>query len=345
MHNKNQRGFTLLELMIALTVGLVLIGGTVAMMRNSGNSLKRHENNADMVSAIRLASNTLQHDIQSAGYFGRTRFAGDITGRLNDANPLPNLGGDCYSGFYADIQRYIFASDNTNPFATTCLSDVGYKANTDVLVVRYATDRDLTASTSTGSLNANKLYVYSNPTGGELFRGNSPPALNQYPYAGTFEEDIGKRFYELVTYVYFIGEMDDASGQSITGLYRLAPSDASGAPFVPELVSSDITDLQVQFGLDDCDPQALLGSSVCDGQIDEYKKGWDIAIGSDTPSYDDVSRIISTSVAFTSLSSRVQGADEMGTKTYTLRGQNIASSPAAMFQGNTFQVRNSEEIF
>ena len=343
MHTKSQRGFTLLELMIALTVGLLLIGGTVTMIRGSSNSLKRHENNADMVSAIRLASNTIRHDIQSAGYFGRTRFAGDIAGRLNDSSPIPTVGSDCYTGFYSDIQRYIYASNNTNPFAATCLSAVGYVANTDVLVVRYATESNLTATTATSALNNNKLYVYSNPMGGELFRGSNPPALNQYPYAGDFSADIGKRFYEVVTYVYFIGAMADANGDTIQGLYRLAPSGASGSPFVAELVSSEITNLQVRFGVDDCDPQALIGSNVCDGQIDLYSAGGNIS--ATTPDYGLVSRIISTSVAFTSLSSNIQGADSLSTTGYRLRGQTIRESNAAMFQGTTFQIRNTEEIF
>lgn len=341
MHKSTQRGFTLLELMISLTVGLLLIGGTVAMMRNSGNSLNRHETNADMVSAIRLATNTVRHGIHSAGYFGRTRFSGDIVGRLNDSNPLPDPGNDCYPLFYADIQKYIAASDDNNPFATTCLQNVGYKAGTDVLIVRYAKEGSLTATTPVGNLEANGIYIYSNPTGGEIFRGNTPPIIDPFPHDGDFEPDIGKRFYEMVTYVYFIGKVPSI-GQD--GLYRLAPSLGLN-PFEPELISSDIQDLQVLFGMDDCDPDLLLGPDICDGAIDEYVAG-NLSVTAATPTYGDVSRVLSASVAFTALSEdKIKGAAALTDVVHKLRDTSINASPRAMFQASTFQVRNSEEIF
>ena len=346
MKHSKQQGFTLLELMIALTVGLLLIAGTVTMMSNSSSALKRHEINADMTSAIRLANNLIQHDVQSAGYFGRTRFPGDIEGRLNDKNPLPDIGGDCYPGFYADIQSYIYASNNSNPFSTTCLkeADVKYKADTDVLVVRYAEQNDLTGATPVASLDINKIYVYSNPTGGELFRGNNPPALNPSPYVGDFDPDIVKRFYEVVTYVYFIG---NPPGDNIDedALYRLELGLESGAPFDPVLVSTDIIDLQVRFGYENCTVGSIGGSSACKGVIDDYVDGDGLPKNGAIPTYEAVIKIRTASVSFTALSGRIQGSEHMTKKTHRLRGQAVQAPKAAIFQGTTFHIRNSENIF
>lgn len=347
MKHSKQQGFTLLELMISLTVGLLLIAGTVTMMSNSSGALKRHEINADMTSAIRLANNLLRHDIQSAGYFGRTRYPADITGRLSGTNPLPNIGGDCYPGFYADIQRYIYASENSNPFSTTCLkdADVAYKENTDVLVVRYAEDSGL-LGTAVGDLDPNKIYVYSNPTGGELFRGNNPPSLNPTPYVGTFTGDIQKRFYEVVTYVYFIGNPPNDEPDE-DALYRLELGLDSGAPFDPVLISTDIIDLQVRLGIEDCTVGSIGGSSACVGTVDSYHGGNDslLNLSGSLPAYEAITRIRAVSIGLTAESARIQGADEMGTKNNSMRGKTVKSSIAAMFRSTDFQVRNSENIF
>lgn len=347
MRNSKQQGFTLLELMIALTVGLLLIAGTVTMMGNSSGALKRHEINADMTSAIRLANNLLQHDIQSAGYFGRTRYPADISGRLSSANPLPNIGSDCYTGFYADIQRYIYASENSNPFSTTCLkdADVAYKDGTDVLVVRYAEDSNL-LGTVVGDLDPDKIYVYSNPTGGELFRGNNPPALNPTPYVGDFEGNIEKRFYEVVTYVYFIGNPPDDNLDE-DALYRLELGLDAGNPFDPVLISTDIVDLQIRLGMEKCTVGSIGGSSACEGVIDDYYAGDDseLNLSGNLPAYEAVTRIRAVSIGLTAESDRIQGAEFMGTKNNSMRGETVKTSIAAMFRSTDFQVRNSENIF
>jgi|GEM_PF-3256828 len=342
MHSKQQRGFTLLELMISLTIGVVIIGGTVSMMRNSSKALTRHEGNADAVSAIRLASDMLRNDIQSAGYFGRTRNPSDIDGRTNSANNLTTITGDCSDLFYTDISRFVYASNNENPFSGTdgCIPDsLGYIAGTDVLVVRYAKDVGLSAD-GTG-LVSDKVYVYSNPIGGELVRLNSMPSLQQFPTAGAFRDEIGKSFYELQTFVYFVGD----NGSDGAGLYRLYLEPEGTNAFKSELVSTDITDLQVRFGVEDCDTSAIAGSTICDGGIDEYRDGWTISTSAGTPAYGDIAKIRTVAVGLTSISSSIQGADQMAQITHKMRGEDYTAPAAATFQATTFHVRNSESIF
>ncbi|MGB0866956.1 MAG: PilW family protein [Granulosicoccaceae bacterium] len=348
MKNMRQQGFTLLELMIALTVGLLLIAGTVTMMGNSSNALKRHETNADMTSALRVSNETLRDNIQAAGYFGRTRFAGDIEGRTNSSGALPSISGDCYAGFYADLERYVFASDDVNPFPTTCLTDAiaNYADGTDVLVVRFAKEEGLTGASGTAALDANSVYIFGNPTGGEVFRGNNPPSIVRIPYAGTYDPDIQKRLYELKTYVYFIGNppFDDADINE-NALYRLSLNLSGSTPFDVELVSTDITDLQVSFGIENCVLGSLGGTNACDGSIDSYVTGGGLNIISGLPTSESIARIRTTSVGITSLSERITGAEFMSTKAHRHRDQVVRTSVAALFRSTTFQVRNSESIF
>lgn len=346
MRRATQQGFTLLELMIALTVGLLLIAGSVTMMGNSSDALKRHEINADMTSALRLADNTLRRDIQAAGYFGRTRFPADIEGRSGSPDALPALTGDCHAGFYVDLSRYVYASEGTNPFATTCLpaSLVDYKEGTDVLVVRYAQDGEMDGDSVVGDLDADTMYILGNPTGGEVFRGNNPPSVVKTPYVGNFDKNIKKRFYELVTHVYFVGDVvdDEIDGDA---LYRLRLDLSSSSLYQVELVSSDIIDMQVLFGVEDCSIGVVGGSDACSGDIDNYVNGGGFELDGTLPTYAQVAKIRGLSVSFVALSDRIMGADEMPTTDHKMRDQDVQASRAAQFRSTTYQVRNSETIF
>lgn len=336
-----QQGFTLLELMIALTVGVMLIGGTVSMIRNSSGALKRNETNAEMVSAIRQASKNIQSGIQMAGYFGRTRYPGDVLGRKNDTSPLPNLSGDCEAGFYIDIQVPIYVIDDAefNPFSSTCMSASEHKADTDILVVRHAIDKGTTLAT----LDANKLYVLGNPTGGQLFIGNSPPSIGAFPYAGNFRPEIGKKIYEVVTHIYYV---KDTAGTQNDGLYRLELSSVSGTPYTEQRITTDIVNLQIQLGTETCDPSAGFGPNICVGRVDNYQTGSFLTnTSASTSIYSRASTIRTVSVAFTALSSQVKGVDSLSKVTYSLRDEDVEESSASVFQASTYQIRNSENVF
>lgn len=65
---KRQSGFSLMEIMIALTVGLILIAGTAQMFMSSKESFNIQEGLGKMQDTARTAMFFLQRDIRMAGY-------------------------------------------------------------------------------------------------------------------------------------------------------------------------------------------------------------------------------------------------------------------------------------
>lgn len=132
---KNAKGFTLVEIMIALLLGLMIVGTTIALyigtINNSNDTLKAARLNHDLDSAMSLMMN----DIKRAGYWGEAVIASDsrdnpFTVRPDTDIQIRNLSspetavdpGDCilYSydadgdGDVDDNEYYGFRLDNNS---------------------------------------------------------------------------------------------------------------------------------------------------------------------------------------------------------------------------------------
>ena len=66
--NPRQQGFSLLEIMVALVLGLVLLGGTITLYASSKDSYRLQENVAGMQENARFAIHALRRDVEMAGY-------------------------------------------------------------------------------------------------------------------------------------------------------------------------------------------------------------------------------------------------------------------------------------
>mgnify|MGYP006187745937 CR=1 FL=1 len=65
-------GFSLVELMIALTIGLFLVGGMLAVVLSSTSTARTRDRAVDMQTNGRYAIELLKRDIQHAGFLGGT---------------------------------------------------------------------------------------------------------------------------------------------------------------------------------------------------------------------------------------------------------------------------------
>ncbi len=66
--NPRQQGFSLVEIMVALTLGLVLLGGTITLYASSKDSYRLQENIAGMQENARFAIHALRRDVEMAGF-------------------------------------------------------------------------------------------------------------------------------------------------------------------------------------------------------------------------------------------------------------------------------------
>ena len=117
-----QKGFTLVELMIAILLGLIVVGATItiyiATLRGSTDTVRSARLNYDLDAAMTLMIN----DIRRAGYWGGAVIGSDA--RNNPANlaanmlQIPNASCVLYSydtngnGQISDDERYGFRLNN-----------------------------------------------------------------------------------------------------------------------------------------------------------------------------------------------------------------------------------------
>jgi type IV pilus assembly protein PilW len=246
MINKKQSyGFSLVELMVAMVVGLIIVSGAFSLHSGSRKTQAVNEMQMDMVADARFAIDMIVYDLRHAGMWGGTNKGVYIdckSATSGGETPAPlTIGGDCVAGWYSDLSRPVFATDHTagNPYPATCIpGSEAYLAGTDVLEIRYADSN----TTLPADLQPNQVYVRSNNKDGRIFVGATQPVLASYDSSSLTKN------HELHAYAYYISDFTDAAGDGIPSLRRVALVNA--ATLQNQTLISGVTDLQVQFGVD-----------------------------------------------------------------------------------------------
>lgn len=247
INKKQSYGFSLIELMVAMVVGLVIISGAFSLHSTTRKTQQVSEAQMDMVADARFAIEMIGYDLRHAGVWGGTNRAGLVDCRYRgsagasctatsagEARPVA-LGSDCAEGWYYDLDVAVFASNDSNPFSGTCIPAAeGYVAASDVLQIRYA------EATPPTALLASQAYVRSHFNGGRIFIGTTQPVLDSF--------DTSSNNHELHAYAYYVSNFTDAAGDGIPSLRRAAL--INGPAIQNQTLISGVTDLQVQFGLD-----------------------------------------------------------------------------------------------
>jgi len=244
---KRSSGFSLVELLVAMVVGLVIVSGAFSLHSSTRKTQIKSEEQMDMVADARFAIEMITYDLRHAGMWGGTNKDSLITCKSTDpacsstasgdAPPTPMASGDCANGWYYDLARPVFATDNNNPYGGTCIPvSEEYVAMTDVLEIRYAD------SNVAQSLVPNQVYVRSNFLNGRVFVGTTPPELDGY------ESSALTANHGLRAYTYYVSAFTDASGDGIPSLRRVAL--VNQPALQTQILISGVVDLQVEFGVD-----------------------------------------------------------------------------------------------
>ena len=86
MNLSKQRGVSLVELMVAITIGLILLAGVFSIFFSSKVTYFANEKTARLQESGRVAIDLLAHDVRSAGYMGCAR--GSFNSLLNSSTTL-----------------------------------------------------------------------------------------------------------------------------------------------------------------------------------------------------------------------------------------------------------------
>jgi len=241
-----QRGFTLIEMMIAMTIGLLIIGALMAVIIGAGTSNKANSRQSELQTNGRYALDVLKRDVQNAGYYG-------LTGRgvtLNPTSPSIPAANDCLLGFSLNISQRVWGANNgINPFDTaTCPELANVQPNTDMLVIRYLSTSPAALAladeapsplpdckAATGGLCFRSAYEQ-----GVIFNAGKPPSPPL-----TFNLPAQDHLVEIDLY-YVNKNTVGADGVPSLRKYTLS----STGKMTDELVVSGVENLQVQYGVD-----------------------------------------------------------------------------------------------
>jgi type IV pilus assembly protein PilW len=157
------RGFSLVEMMVAMTIGLVLVGAGIAVYANSRAAYTVNESISRLQETARYALDEITRDLRLAGYWGLNSSAALVSGNLPDAN------NDCAPQWYTNLSNRVQGSDGVNTGYAPCIPAATYQAGTDILAMRFVDP------TPVVTLVSNTPYLRSNRNSGRLFLGAAQP--------------------------------------------------------------------------------------------------------------------------------------------------------------------------
>jgi len=143
------RGFSLVEFMIAMTIGLFLIAGLVYLIAETSRSRAEIERSSRQIENGRYALGRIAEDLRHAGFFseyfsvpaaGEAGFPASLTAALPCATAVASLP----AGMPLAIQAYDGGA--SVPSDLTCIAAADYLPNTDILVVRRASTTSICPS-------------------------------------------------------------------------------------------------------------------------------------------------------------------------------------------------------
>ncbi len=249
-----QRGVSLIELMVALTIGLILMAGLITLITNTNQSYSELTKASRQLENGRYAVQLLKESIQHAGFYGEYSEADTLT--LPGALPSPCLTtpASIDDGLPLHIQGY---NAPASAASVSCLDDANHVAGTDILVIRRAT----TSSTAVGTLDQGTVYIQTRGSSFVLDVAddgtNNPTTFNLLKRDGFTVADI--RDYRVE--IYYVspcnvhtGSTCSASsddGRPIPTLKRLVLSSVgTTTSMVTEPLVEGIENFQIEYGID-----------------------------------------------------------------------------------------------
>lgn len=265
-----QRGFSLVELMVALTLSLILLGGVIAIFTSSRATYETTDRLSRIQESGRFALDSMVRDLRSTGFIGCAQSA-PFTNALRTPTSVlwnfavPVQGHDGQGTLWVPgIDTAVIAS----PSPTT---------NTDVLVTRIprpgarqirvmnslvaptdpvVVDADLASNIKVNDVlmisdcNARAVFEVSAITSNSLTHAvsaataTSPGNLSAdigYAYTGSTSKG-GAEVLPMQTVIYYVGKLTTAPAAQPPSLWRRVPGSA------PEELVEGVENMQLAFG-------------------------------------------------------------------------------------------------
>lgn len=250
---RRARGFTMAELMVAVTVGLLILAGMTSLFVRNSRAQAEIEKANRQIENGRYGIDVITADLRNAGFYGEF-----------DPTPLGEptaLADPCSTdpvAIKAALPLHVQGYDGSTP---SCLTDV--RAGTDVLVVRHtrscvagsADCDDVDGPLFQASLCSTELAMSTIPE--NWFQLDTDPAKLTRTGRDCTTAAVTRRF---LTHIYYVAN-NDKPNDHIPTLKRAELQLRDGTlQFVDVPLAEGIENLQLEYGID----------TNGDGKVDMY---------------------------------------------------------------------------
>lgn len=258
-----QAGMSLMEVMIAMALGLILVAGVATLIASQSSSRAEVDKSHQLIDNGRFALSTLVDDIQHAGYYGY--YAVPIPALSALPDPCAKTATAIDSSLAMPLQGYDAPASVPSPLSA-CLADANHVPGTDIVVIRRV--EAVANGTPIGSLAAGQVYVQAGAStkvtaiGGDPGMALTPPVPSVYTVTmkdGTTPAPI-RRYVE---HIYFVSPCDvyaagattctaaADNGRPIPTLKRMELTVTAGAAdFTTIPIAEGIENMQLDYVLD-----------------------------------------------------------------------------------------------
>lgn len=340
----NSRGFTLIEMMIAMVISIFLLGGVIQIFLSSKQSYRVGEDASRLQENGRFAMDIMARDIRMAGFLpcriqdGKVSNAVDSSDEIYDffnaAINADEYGSSTFSGYPAvgatatdrvagaDAIRILRGGSESSCIAShvvnsatlhLCGSSSEFQQG-DILLVCDAEKASIFQMSGPASAGAHTTIVHNTGTGSP---GNCNKKLGKPTTAGDCATNSDAQFamdaqvVKFSSVAYYIGV---STSGTTTSLYRIILNQA------PIELIEDVETMQLLYGED----------TNNDDVADQYVKGNSVA---------DANNIVAVRIGLL-VKSPNEVASETNTKTYNVAGTPIADTATTPTHSGGKYLRN-----
>lgn len=265
-----QQGLTLVELMVALAIGLFLVGAVSTLYVNTKNGFDYSNEIARMQETGRFALEAIARDVRMAGYNGCGR-------TVSTANVVNNASSNPFLDFSTPIRGYEGGVSSFPSLLTTA----GALTSSDAIILIGASSGDMVVNshnppsaqidTNTHSIKPGEILLITDCSKASIFQVTGPTNNNNNatnvvhntgtgtpgnctkflgascPSSSSYTYKPGSIMLRLSSSAYFIG--NSSLGNGSRSLYVMELEGSANGSSARELLTG-VDDMQITYGLD-----------------------------------------------------------------------------------------------
>lgn len=248
---RTQQGFTLIELMIAMLLGLVVSGAAVVIVISALSQLRSTRNFADIVDNGRVVLALMGQDISHAGFFGELSGQTLVVGSnltLQATNPISDCEGaglnnrSLPQAGAATTFRLLWGQTVASNKPMDCIASDA-KIGSDLIQVKRLIGREDTTAAADAS-NNNRVFMLTNAASAILYNNATSGAPS-----GTLPAN--GQYYEYQNRVYYVAQVSRYGQADFPVLVRQSLQVVNGREtMVAEEIAEGVDDLRILYGVD-----------------------------------------------------------------------------------------------